>query len=47
LEITEGSAMRLPEIVISFMRDLSQRGVDFTLEDFGSGATSTRPLKDF
>jgi EAL domain-containing protein (putative c-di-GMP-specific phosphodiesterase class I) len=47
LEITEGSAMRLPEIVISFMRDLSQRGVGFTLEDFGSGATSTQYLKDF
>lgn len=47
LEITEGSAMRLPEIVIPFMRDLSQRGVGFALDDFGSGATSFRYLKDF
>jgi EAL domain-containing protein (putative c-di-GMP-specific phosphodiesterase class I) len=47
LEITEGSTMRRPEIVISFMRDLSQRGVRFALDDFGSGATSFRYLKDF
>ncbi|MDC0582434.1 EAL domain-containing protein [Paracoccaceae bacterium] len=47
LEITEGSAMLLPEIVIPFMRDLSQRGVGFALDDFGSGATSFRYLKDF
>ena len=47
LEITEGSAMRLPEIVIPFMRDLSRRGVSFALYDFGSGATSFRYLKDF
>ena len=29
LEITEGSAMRLPIIEIPFMRELSQRGVGF------------------
>ncbi|MGB0799170.1 MAG: EAL domain-containing protein, partial [Planktomarina sp.] len=47
LEITEGSAMSAPELVISFMRDMHERGVSFALDDFGAGATSFKHLRDF
>lgn len=47
LEITETSAMSMPELVIRFMHDLNQRGVSFALDDFGSGQTSFRYFKDF
>jgi len=47
LEITEGSAMLVPELVIAFMEDLQKRGVAFALDDFGSGYTAIRYFKDF
>ena len=47
LEITERSAMTMPELVISFMADLSDRGIAFALDDFGAGMTSFRYLRDF
>ena len=47
MEITETSAMLVPELVISFMAELQERGVCFALDDFGSGYTSFRYLRDF
>lgn len=47
LEITESSAMGLPEQVGQFMRELQQAGVCFALDDFGAGYTSFRYLRDF
>ncbi|MBR9763420.1 MAG: EAL domain-containing protein [Rhodobacteraceae bacterium] len=47
LEITEHSAMVIPELVTCFMRDIQARGVCFALDDFGSGHTSFRHLRDF
>ncbi|PVA11387.1 EAL domain-containing protein [Pelagivirga sediminicola] len=47
LEITESSAMLVPDLVTGFMADLSARGISFALDDFGAGFTSFRYLKDF
>lgn len=47
LEITESSAMLVPELVIGFMSELAQRGISFALDDFGAGFTSFRYLRDF
>lgn len=47
LEITESSAMLVPEIVIAFMDDLKAAGIAFALDDFGSGFTAIRYFKDF
>lgn len=47
LEITEQSAMILPDVVRSFMADLQGRGVAFALDDFGSGYTAFQYLRDF
>ena len=47
LEITESSAMEMPELVSIFMEDLQARGVSFALDDFGAGYTSFRYLRDF
>jgi EAL domain-containing protein (putative c-di-GMP-specific phosphodiesterase class I) len=47
MEMTETSAMLVPELVISFMAELQERGVCFALDDFGSGYTSFRYLRDF
>ncbi|MEI4196980.1 EAL domain-containing protein [Roseovarius sp. E0-M6] len=47
LEITESSAMVVPELVINFMGDLQTQGVSFALDDFGAGYTSFRYLKEF
>ena len=47
LEITESSAMDQPELVVDFMDRVSRRGVSFALDDFGSGYTALRYLKDF
>jgi len=47
LEITESSAMLVPEIVVNFMNELQQKGISFALDDFGAGFTSFRYLRDF
>ena len=47
LEITESSAMVMPDIVCAFMRDLQCRGIAFALDDFGAGYTSFRYLREF
>lgn len=47
LEITEGSAIILPELVIGFMTEIQAEGVSFALDDFGSGHTCFRYLKQF
>jgi EAL domain-containing protein (putative c-di-GMP-specific phosphodiesterase class I) len=47
LEITEDSAMLIPEIVAAFMADLQRQGVSFALDDFGAGMTSFRFLRQF
>ncbi len=47
LEITERSAIVMPEIVQSFMSEFQQFGVCFALDDFGAGYTSFRYLRDF
>jgi len=47
LEITETSAMLVPELVIAFMQELQAEGVAFALDDFGSGCVAIRYFKDF
>lgn len=47
LEISEKSAMDLPEIVIDFMDRLQDRGVSFALDDFGTGDTAVRHFRQF
>lgn len=47
LEITESSAMVVPELVVDFMDRLQLQGICFALDDFGSGYTALRYFKDF
>ena len=47
LEITEASAMLVPELVVQAMRDLHALGITFALDDFGAGYTALRYLKQF
>lgn len=47
LEITERTAITMPDLVQVFMGDLQSRGVSFALDDFGAGYTAFRYLKDF
>ncbi|PZX41988.1 EAL domain-containing protein (putative c-di-GMP-specific phosphodiesterase class I) [Roseinatronobacter thiooxidans] len=47
LEITESSAMVMPDMVTVFMQDMQERGICFALDDFGAGYTAFRYLKDF
>lgn len=47
LEITEQSAMMVPELVTSFMDDLQGQGISFAIDDFGAGYTALRHFKDF
>lgn len=47
LEITESSAMTVPELVTAFMSEFQSKGVSFALDDFGAGYTSFRYLRDF
>lgn len=47
LEITETSAMLMPELVTTFMKDLQTLGISFALDDFGAGYTAFRFLKNF
>lgn len=47
LEISESSAMMIPELVTGFMSDMRRHGIGFALDDFGAGFTSFRYLRDF
>lgn len=47
LEITESSAMLVPELVADFMHNLQDQGVCFAMDDFGAGHTAIRYFKDF
>lgn len=47
LEVTESSAMLVPEIVTSFMARLQRRGIAFAMDDFGAGYTALRHFKEF
>ncbi|MEQ8291509.1 MAG: EAL domain-containing protein [Roseovarius sp.] len=47
LEITESSAIVVPELVVNFMTEMQAESVSFALDDFGSGYTSFRYLKQF
>ncbi len=47
LEITERSAMVVPDIVQAFMSELQDLGISFALDDFGAGYTAFRYLRDF
>lgn len=47
LEITESSAMLVPELVIDFMARLQPKGICFALDNFGSGSLAIRYFRDF
>ncbi|MBL4767956.1 MAG: EAL domain-containing protein [Rhodobacteraceae bacterium] len=47
LEITESSAMTVPELVVDFMGRLQRHGIAFALDDFGAGFTAFRYFRDF
>jgi len=47
LEITERTAIIMPELVQVFMKEMQREGISFALDDFGAGYTSFRHLKDF
>ena len=47
LEITEASAMLVPELVIGFMTELQRQGISFAMDDFGAGYTALRHFKQF
>lgn len=46
LEITESSAMLMPDLIKSFMEEMQKKGICFALDDFGAGYTSFRYLRD-
>lgn len=47
LEITERTAITMPELVQVFMAEMQSHGISFALDDFGAGYTSFKYLKDF
>ncbi|MEC7256855.1 MAG: EAL domain-containing protein [Pseudomonadota bacterium] len=47
LEITEESAMDMPELVISFMDRLQPMGIAFALDEFGAGTTRFARFREF
>jgi len=47
LEVTESSAIVVPDIVQVFMSDMQQKGICFALDDFGAGYTALRYLRQF
>ncbi len=47
LEITETSAMTVPELVCTFIEDVRAKGVSFAIDDFGAGYTALRHFKEF
>ncbi len=46
LEISEASAMLMPDVLLPFMEELRAADIAFTLDDFGAGATSLQLLED-
>lgn len=46
-EISESSAMMLPDVMIRFMAEMQPKGVAFALDGFGAGMTAFRYLKEF
>lgn len=47
LEISEDSAMQVPELVVDFMDRLQDRGIAFALDDFGASNFSFRHFREF
>ncbi|WP_171122620.1 MULTISPECIES: EAL domain-containing protein [unclassified Ruegeria] len=47
LEISESSAMTLPDLVVDFMDRMQPRGVAFALDDFGASNFSFRHFREF
>jgi EAL domain-containing protein (putative c-di-GMP-specific phosphodiesterase class I) len=47
LEISESSAMMVPELVVNLMDDLQPQGVCFALDQFGAGYMAIRYFRDF
>jgi len=47
LEITESSAMMVPELVIDFMHRLQPKGICFAIDHFGSGKIAIKYFRDF
>lgn len=47
LEMSETSAMHLPEIVTTFMREWRPKGLSFAMDDYGSGHISIPQLRAF
>lgn len=47
IEITESSALLMPDLVTDFMMRMQRRGISFALDDFGAGYTAFRHFKDF
>jgi len=47
LEISERSAMQVPELVIDFMDRLQPRGIAFALDDYGASNFSFRHFREF
>lgn len=47
LEISEQSAMQVPELVIDLMDRLQERGIAFALDDFGASDFGLRHFREF
>lgn len=47
LEISESSAMMLPDMVIAFMEEFQREGIAVALDNFGSGPMTVRYFRDF
>jgi EAL domain-containing protein (putative c-di-GMP-specific phosphodiesterase class I) len=47
LEMTEHSAMSMPEVVVDFMGQMQQHGIAFALDDFGASALAFRHFREF
>ncbi|MCB1336978.1 MAG: EAL domain-containing protein [Maritimibacter sp.] len=47
LEITERTAIVMPDLVQVFMSEMQGHGISFALDDFGAGYTAFRYLRDF
>ncbi len=46
LELTEAALMRNPDIAISRLKDLGEMGLELSVDDFGTGFSSLKALKD-